>query len=164
MTTGGTLRGLSLTQPWATLVALGAKTIETRSWRTRYRGPLAIHAAKGYPTWAFYTCLEEPFDEVLMDPVSRIVDAAGLDRGCIVAVVELEACYPTDANVVPKLLRESPMHEREFGDFSPGRYAWVLRNVRALREPVPCRGYHGVWPVPDTIEQRIQEQLQEVAA
>lgn len=38
---------LTLSQPYASLVALGAKRIETRSWRTSYRGPLAIHAAKG---------------------------------------------------------------------------------------------------------------------
>jgi hypothetical protein len=43
------MKALTLTQPWATLVAIGAKTIETRSWPTSYRGPLAIHAAKGYP-------------------------------------------------------------------------------------------------------------------
>ncbi len=41
------MRTLTLTQPWATLVALGAKTIETRSWQTSYRGPLAIHAGQG---------------------------------------------------------------------------------------------------------------------
>lgn len=40
------MKALSLTQPWASLVAVGAKRIETRSWRTSYRGPLAIHAAK----------------------------------------------------------------------------------------------------------------------
>lgn len=39
------MRGLTLTQPWAQLVAADAKRIETRSWRTHYRGPLAIHAA-----------------------------------------------------------------------------------------------------------------------
>lgn len=41
------MKAITLTQPWATLVAIGAKRIETRSWATRYRGPLAIHAAKG---------------------------------------------------------------------------------------------------------------------
>ncbi len=46
------IRGLTLTKPWATLVALGHKRIETRSWSTVYRGPIAIHAAKGLPRWA----------------------------------------------------------------------------------------------------------------
>ena len=39
------MKVLTLHQPWASLVALGVKTIETRSWSTQYRGPLAIHAA-----------------------------------------------------------------------------------------------------------------------
>ena len=40
------MKALSLTQPWASLVADGRKTTETRSWLTHYRGPLAIHATK----------------------------------------------------------------------------------------------------------------------
>ena len=43
------MKALTLWQPWASLIAVGAKTIETRSWSTKYRGPLAIHAAKRRP-------------------------------------------------------------------------------------------------------------------
>src|SRR5258708_5270609 len=43
------VKALTLWQPWASLIAVGAKTIETRSWSTSYRGPLAIHAAKRKP-------------------------------------------------------------------------------------------------------------------
>lgn len=46
------MKALTLTQPWATLVAIGAKRIETRSWRTNFRGRIAIHAAKGFQAWA----------------------------------------------------------------------------------------------------------------
>lgn len=54
-----TFRALSLTQPWATLATLvvsGAKRVETRSWKTPYRGWLGIHAAKGFPAWARLLC------------------------------------------------------------------------------------------------------------
>lgn len=34
-----TVKVLSLKEPWASLIAFGPKRIETRSWRTRYRGP-----------------------------------------------------------------------------------------------------------------------------
>jgi hypothetical protein len=43
------MKVLTLHQPWASLVAAGVKTIETRSWRTHYRGPLAIHAGLAEP-------------------------------------------------------------------------------------------------------------------
>lgn len=46
---GRRVKALTLWQPWASLVALGVKTIETRSWSTKYRGPLAIHAAVRKP-------------------------------------------------------------------------------------------------------------------
>ena len=45
--TTATTKALTIAQPWATLVAIGAKQIETRSWQTNYRGDIAIHAGKG---------------------------------------------------------------------------------------------------------------------
>src|SRR2546430_364372 len=91
---GGGMKGLSLTQPWATLVAIGAKCVETRSWSTTYRGLVAIHASKGFPTDCRSLCRRTPFVEALIE--------AGLDRdeqlprGAIVAVVPIEDCLPSE--------------------------------------------------------------------
>jgi activating signal cointegrator 1 len=65
------MRVLTLTQPWATLVAIGEKEIETRSWATSYRGPLAIHAASGLgpvggQAGLVELCLTEPFRSALI--------------------------------------------------------------------------------------------------
>lgn len=153
------MRCITLTQPWATLVAIGAKRIETRSWRTDYRGPLAIHAAKGASTIGWpqinHICRHtEPFKSVLN--LDRH-PADALPLGAIVAVCELEGCYPTtqdDGGNVAYLLANRhgarelmPVwgNERAFGDYSPGRFAWVLRNVRALPEPIPVKGALGLW-------------------
>jgi hypothetical protein len=43
------MKGLSMMQPHASAVALGLKRIETRSWPTRYRGLVAIHASRRFP-------------------------------------------------------------------------------------------------------------------
>ena len=83
------MRALSLTEPWATLVAIEAKRIETRSWQTGYRGELLIHAAKNYPGWA------------------RAL-------------------------------------EQSFGDYSIGRFAWILDDVRRIT-PTPAKGALGLW-------------------
>ncbi len=40
------MKAITIWQPWASLLACGAKQYETRSWATSYRGPIAIHAAK----------------------------------------------------------------------------------------------------------------------
>lgn len=152
------MKALSMTQPWAQLVAIGAKQIETRSWGTSYRGPLAIQAAKGFPEEAQWLCGEPPFDRVLLD--GGFEGHWVLPRGAIVAVAELTDClYTNQKYSIDALLRSAPPHERAFGDFSTDRYAWVFRNVQALKEPVPCRGYPSVWPVDADLEARIRAQL-----
>lgn len=59
------MKAISLWQPWATLVAIDAKRFETRSWKTNYRGLLAIHAAKKFELVQKEYCLQDPFFAVL---------------------------------------------------------------------------------------------------
>ncbi len=40
------MKAISVKQPWANLIASGSKTIETRTWMTKYRGPLLIVSSK----------------------------------------------------------------------------------------------------------------------
>src|SRR5690242_18036251 len=99
------MRALSLTQPWASLVALGEKSIEPRSWPTAYRGPLAIHASATLPRQAKVLLLCVPFYEVLtrgghhvshmlMAPPPGVVPH-DLPLGAVVAVCRLSDCLPT---------------------------------------------------------------------
>ena len=116
---------ISLTQPWATLVQLGHKRIETRSWNTRYRGALAIHAAKGFPTWAKDTCDTPPFREVLR---SHGLGASDLPRGVMLCLTSLDATMQTEKVAEFSAVCEVPLlpHELAFGDYSPERWAWIL--------------------------------------
>lgn len=129
------MRALTLTQPWASLVALGLKRVETRSWSTNYRGTLAIHAAKGMPPYAREFASEER-------AIGRL--PAVIPRGAIVAVARLTGVVPTDDAAL-----EVSALERRFGDYGPGRYAWFIDDVRILGAPVPCRGALGLWAVPE---------------
>lgn len=146
----GAMRCLSLTQPWATLVAVGAKRIETRSWTTPYRGPLAIHASKGFPTWAREMCEAWPFDEALA--AAGITSWKDLPTGVIVATCTLIGCVPTGriqertGGVWPRF----PLTEQEmaFGDYTSGRWAWLLDDVRPLVTPIPAKGSLGLWECP----------------
>lgn len=146
------MKGLTLTQPWATLVAIGAKSIETRSWYTSYRGPIAIHAAKGFPRDAMRLCLEQPFLDALYP--AGFVGAGALPVGAIVAIANLVDCLPTAFTKIPEARLLS---EQAFGNFEHGRYAWWLLDVRRLPEPIPCKGALGLWTVPVEIESRISE-------
>lgn len=133
---------LTLRQPWASLVALGAKRVETRSWRTSYRGWLAIHSAKTFPTAERLLCEQEPFctallQDTTLDPTRPL--AAQLPRGCVLAVTWLDSCLPMEIIELP----DEP--ERSFGDYAPGRYAWYLSRVYRLTPTVPARGALGLW-------------------
>lgn len=134
------MKALSLTQPWATLVAAGAKTIETRSWQARYRGPLAIHAAKGFPPEARAVCRRAGFYFAL--EAAGIRSWEELPTGVIVATCRLVDVKPTTG--APWVF-DLPAMERAFGDYSPGRFGWFLEDVQALAEPVPAKGAQGLW-------------------
>lgn len=93
-------RAVTVTQPHASLIAIRAKLIETRGWLTHYRGPLAIHAAKGFPYWNQHLCRFAPVLEALsaaknalpdfaVEPLYDAPHVTGLPLGAIVAVCEL---------------------------------------------------------------------------
>jgi hypothetical protein len=138
------MKTLTLTQPWATLVAIGAKKIETRSWSTNYRGPLAIHAAKGFSTWAKEECWDVDFCVPLNNAGYKIFDmdtgATDLPLGAVIATCELvdviRIYADTDIPGKPELM---------FGDYTVGRYMWKLENVVCLPEPIPAKGSLGLW-------------------
>lgn len=154
------MRALTLTQPWATLVALGAKRVETRSWGTAYRGSLAIHAAKGMDAAARAYAGTDPCRDVLCTAGYGMgggtVDLGLLPRGAIVAVCQVvDVVHLLGAETLFAAVRNEhggtyvwTAEELAYGDFSPGRYAWVLDEVLAVREPVPCTGALGLWRPP----------------
>ena len=152
------MKALTLTQPWASLVAIGAKRIETRSWSTSFRGPLAIHAAKGFPGWAQRMCEAEIFRHALVSGGEAVAEPSiSLPRGSILCYCTLLDCLPMEAfRCLPGVFDDYPEldtpQERAFGDFdvldsSNGRrrYAWVLESVLPLAIPIPAKGALGLW-------------------
>ena len=136
------MKTISLWQPWAQYIALGHKTIETRHWFHEYRGLTAIHAAKKY------VALDSSSIATL--GVHGIVPLKKTDcpLGAIVAVADLsmvlhsyECAKQCNYNEVNLTL----------GDYSAGRYGWILRNVRALKTPLPWKGAQGWFNVPDEL-------------
>jgi hypothetical protein len=129
------MRALTLLQPWASLIAVGAKRLETRSWSTAYRGPLAIHAGKGWNEQSRATWRLPAVQAALGG--AGMIDAVDLPRGCVIAVCELCGCAP--------ILVTPAEPERSFGIYASGRFAWTLHDVRPLPRPVPMRGRLGLW-------------------
>ena len=128
------MKAITLWQPWATLVAIGAKRFETRSWSTHYRGPLAIHAAKTGMDIARYR--GRPKIEEALAHAGYSFDTLPLEA--VVCTTRLAAVLPA-AVVVRQGLAD------DFGDYGAGRYAWQLVAVRPLVEPVPAKGRQRFW-------------------
>ena len=140
------MRALTLHQPWATLVAMGVKSIETRSW-----GPpagilgerIAIHAGKGItppheaprvwaPIFETYGSYAVPSGAVVA--TAQLYDAGEVTRSWT-RTCEVRLSDGTDLSVETDI----------YGDFSTGRYLWLLDDISALGAPIPARGYQGLW-------------------
>jgi hypothetical protein len=150
------IKGLSLWQPWASLWAIGAKENETRSWATRYRGLIAIHAAKTDP----YLALKGVSTDIRAAMLVALREAGvcpfgkafkDLPLGAIIGYGELVGCLL----MTPELIAKQTPQELLFGDWTPGRYAWEIKNRVLLPVPIPCKGAQGLWTVPPDVADRI---------
>jgi activating signal cointegrator 1 len=138
------MKSLTISQPYASLIADGKKIVENRTWNTNYRGPLAIHAGKG----------------------SQYLTKSELARyptGCIVAVADLTACLRLDGIIDSNHARPIAGSRYTIGEilshsYTEGPYCWILENVVALPTPIPCKGAQGLW-VPDESTRKALEEL-----
>ncbi len=138
------MKAITIKQPWATLIALGEKKFETRSWQTKYRGPLAIHAGKSIDKDA---CENSWIKGVLKE--HGITSYKDLPTGVVLATVELKDCYKVEATLghVSVLSKGRTIEGLEvtFGDYTEGRYAWELDNLQVLSDPVVAKGQLSLW-------------------
>ena len=146
------MKAISIHQPWASLVVTGKKHIETRSWRTDCWGPLLIHASK---TLDFLSDLSPLF-------ASGYFKVSDLPYGAIIGKVELVGCFPIQVKPYQVWIFGYPSHmpsyvvrippdepELSFGDYTPGRWAWLFENPVWFETPIPYRGQRGLFEVPD---------------
>ena len=145
------MKAISLLQPWAQLVVIGAKQIETRSWNTKYRGELLIHASAN-KRQAINFAQDQPFD-------NYIKHWSDLPFGAIVGKVNLIATAPTNhfLSIMRDHIRSgwaaqiNVEEELSFGDFSLNRYGWLLQNPVKFEKPIPYKGALSIWEFPDEL-------------
>ncbi|MNN34183.1 hypothetical protein D3C81_1479780 [compost metagenome] len=137
------MKAITIIQPFATLVALEEKRLETRSWFTKYRGPLAIHAGKKIDK---KICQQEPYKSIL---TKYGFTADNLPTGAVLAVCQLKDCHQVvmDMQDHAMLDNNSIVTDQEylFGDYSLGRFAWQLTDMMRLQEPIEINGKQGLW-------------------
>lgn len=161
------MKALTIRQPWASLIALGVKTIETRSWRTNYRGPIAIHAGIAKPklteSWPFqhgeigdYWYWNSMGFDYIGSAVEIDSPATLLQYGAVIATATLTDCLPivryepeplsgAISPLVPRTnLNDELNRNLPYGDFAPDRFCWVLTDITPI-DPVPAKGAQGLW-------------------
>lgn len=148
------MKALPLWQPWASLVAIEAKRVETRHWAAPPRligSRIAIHATKTErEMWVVST---SPFAERLMAALDAgtLLEVDGkLPLGAVIATAVIDRCSRMTPESIAAL-RERDPDEHAFGHYEPGRFAWVLRDVERLSMPVPFRGSQGIFAVPNEL-------------
>jgi len=128
------MKVISIIEPWASLIKEKVKYIETRSWQTKYRGELYIHASKKKLTknnWI--DCKEE---------IALLKDTY-FKYGCIIAKCKLVDCKIMTKELI-KEVSENPM-EYLCGEYKVGRYAWILEDIEVLDDPIFAKGKLGIW-------------------
>ncbi len=166
-------KAVTVCQPWASLIACGAKRFETRGWKTNYRGPIFIHTGNASPESviheretqiAMYNALKPFFYPDKMANWSDIEWACPL--GGIVAVANLVDVWQTDIvwphNLVTlknknKTSFDIRPPETLFGDYSLGRYAFELADVVAFPHIIPCPGKLNLWNCSSVIQKAYDE-------
>jgi activating signal cointegrator 1 len=147
------VKALTLWQPWASLIALAEKKVETRSWATKYRGPLAIHAAaKLPPKWLGVSRHEIEFRDEIADCFNARRDAddrcglhvddaiRALPYGAVLCVVNLVAVHETG-----EVYDDLDRREQIFGNYEDGRFAWFFEDVERFEKPIPAKGNRLLW-------------------
>ncbi|TWE05210.1 hypothetical protein FB550_103388 [Neobacillus bataviensis] len=137
------MKVLSMKQPWASLFVLREAIYETRTWRTTYRGPLAIHTSKQVDK---AVCSHKAI-QALLGKHGNTVD--NLPTGKIIAVCNLINCLKVTNNQSTWAVLENGVIVSEnnyfLGDFNEGNYAWEVQDMKLLDHPIPARGHLGLW-------------------
>ncbi len=123
------MKVLTIKQPWATLIMQGDKRFEFRSWQTKYRGDLLIHAGKGIDKEAMKRLAKYLPDEIPL--------------GKILGKVTLVDCIKMCPEFKDMLLKENPdiYTKSSFQE----NYGWQVENVKVFNEPIDVKGHLSLW-------------------
>jgi hypothetical protein len=135
------MKALSIRQPWAWLIVAGHKDIENRSWSTKFRGRVLIHAGKGMTDAEFE---EAAVTFAMICPPDRfqLAEMAKAPRGGIVGVATISDCIPASR-------RASPWH-------AEGAFGFQITDARPLPF-VPCKGMLGFFDVPAEVAAQLRQ-------
>ena len=126
------MKVLSIKEPYATFIASRNKLIETRSWKTNYRGEIFIHASRTKLAKEYLT------NEYVLSLITNL----NLNFGNIICKANLIDCVYMDDNFLNKIKLNAK--EYNLGLYEKGRYAWIFEDVEPIY-PIPVKGKLNIW-------------------
>ncbi len=159
----GYLPAISIQQPFIMAIVQGKKSIETRTWGTRYRGTLLLHSGKkwagqdGESDWSLIAALRQ--DKPFVKRLGLPGHYNDYPRGAIVGIATLVRCAKFTEEGWYKL-QEQHQHD---GYWDESKWGWQLENVRRFVEPVPFRGQLGLFPVEEALEVEVEGKVVRLA-
>lgn len=130
---GDNMRVLTIKEPFATLISLGIKKTETRSWRTNYRGELFIHAGIKKIDYS-YKC----------EDFKKIANKNNYDKlGYIICKCKLVNCIEMTEEYIEEM-KKNQYEDYICGEYKVGRFAWILEDIELI-EPLKAKGRLGIW-------------------
>ena len=126
------MKVISIKEPFATLIMNKMKLIETRSWKTNYRGELYIHASGKSLAKEF---LNNQY-------VFELIKDLDMNYGNIICKVNLVDCIYMDEKFLKKIKKNK--QEYNLGKYELGRYAWVFEDIVPIN-PIEAKGKLNIW-------------------
>lgn len=127
------MKTITIKQPWAMLICLGIKDIENRTWATKYRGSILIHASAN--SIKYFSALEF-FGKERSDIIKQKTGyVPKLPVASIIGSVDIVNCI-RDAKSI-------------WAD--EGQWHWVLANPILFPEPIPAKGKLSFWDYPNIL-------------
>lgn len=128
------MKVLSLTEPYATLIKNNIKTIETRSWSTKYRGKLYIHAS------STKISKEVKANTKLMN----LLNNEKTSEGYIICSCNLTDVIKMTKEYIEEIKTKEP-NNYITGLYEEGRYAWILEDIKPLETLILAKGKLSIW-------------------
>lgn len=122
------MKAITIWQPYAQAIALGLKKYETRSWATKHRGKIAIHASV------------KPLSKKLKLLADKY-DIKNFRFGEIILIADLTDCIL----MTEDFIKSQSQTEKDFGNWQTGHYAWKLENIKILATHQKAVGQQGLW-------------------
>ena len=126
------MKVLTIKEPFATLIMNKIKHIETRSWKTNYRGEIFIQASISKIKKEIYERKE----------LVKLFESLDMHYGNIICKAYLKDCIYMDEDFINKI----KLNNQEYvcGHYDIGRYAWILDDIEIIK-PIKVKGKLGIW-------------------